>query len=194
MKQEKKQPGKLKMLAGYYKPYRGLFFADLFFAFLGAAVTLVIPLMVRYIMNSVSELSAVEAKTIILKIGVGMLLLILAVHMLVWQIVLALIPDIRQALGAEISTWDFVLSQGSGNAALLIWMLANALWTQRQTPLRLLPGREGYRHAQRRHRPHHRAGQADDGVSGGPSRRRGGEHRLRAGYPVLSDDGVPPLV
>ncbi len=26
-----------------------------------------------------------------------------AVHMLVWQIVLALIPDIRQALGAEIS-------------------------------------------------------------------------------------------
>ena len=70
MKQEKKQPGKLKMLAGYYKPYRGLFFADLFFAFLGAAVTLVIPLMVRYIMNSVSELSAVEAKTIILKIGV----------------------------------------------------------------------------------------------------------------------------
>lgn len=77
MKQEKKQPGKLKMLAGYYKPYRGLFFADLFFAFLGAVVTLVIPLMVRYIMNSVSELSAVEAKTIILKIGVGMLLLIL---------------------------------------------------------------------------------------------------------------------
>ena len=75
MKQEKKQPGKLKMLAGYYKPYRGLFFADLFFAFLGAAVTLVIPLMVRYIMNSVSELSAAEAKTIILKIGVGMLLL-----------------------------------------------------------------------------------------------------------------------
>ena len=54
MKQEKKQPGRLKMLAGYYKPYKGLFFADLFFAFLGAAVTLVIPLMVRYIMNSIS--------------------------------------------------------------------------------------------------------------------------------------------
>ena len=27
MKQEKKQPGRLKMLAGYYKPYNGLFFA-----------------------------------------------------------------------------------------------------------------------------------------------------------------------
>ena len=62
MKQEKKQPGRLKMLAGYYKPYKGLFFADLFFAFLGAAVTLVIPLMVRYIMNSISEMSADEAK------------------------------------------------------------------------------------------------------------------------------------
>lgn len=51
-----------------------------------------------------------------------------AVHMIVFQIVLVLIPDIRQALGAEISTWDFVLSQGSGNAALCIWMLANAVW------------------------------------------------------------------
>ena len=58
MKQEKKQPGRLKMLAGYYKPYKGLFFTDLFFAFLGAAVTLVIPLMVRYIMNSISEMPA----------------------------------------------------------------------------------------------------------------------------------------
>ena len=49
------------------------------------------------------------------------------VHMLVWQIGFAGIPDLRQALGAEISTWDFVLSQGSGNAALLLWMLASAL-------------------------------------------------------------------
>ena len=49
------------------------------------------------------------------------------VHMLVWQIVFAGIPDLRQALGAEISTWDFVLSQGSGNAALLLWMLASVL-------------------------------------------------------------------
>lgn len=53
-------------------------------------------------------------------------------HILVWQIVFAVIPDIRQALGAEVSTWDFVLSQTSGNAGLLIWMLANAVWTRRQ--------------------------------------------------------------
>ena len=54
-------------------------------------------------------------------------------HMIVFQIVFVLIPDIRQALGAEVSTWDFVLSQGSGNAALCIWMIANAVWAFRQT-------------------------------------------------------------
>lgn len=51
-----------------------------------------------------------------------------ALHMIVFQIIFVLIPDIRQALGAEISTWDFVLSQGSGNAALCIWMLVNAVF------------------------------------------------------------------
>lgn len=73
----KKKSGKLKLLAGYYKPYKGLFFADLFFAILGAAVTLVIPLLVRYIMNTVVYLSAEEAKELILKVGAGMLLLVL---------------------------------------------------------------------------------------------------------------------
>jgi len=55
-----------------------------------------------------------------------------AFHMIVFQIVLVLIPDVRQALGADISTWDFVLSHGSGNAALCIWMLANAAWAGQQ--------------------------------------------------------------
>lgn len=57
----------------------------------------------------------------------------LAVHMLVWQIVLVLIPDIRQLLGAEIPTWDFVCNQGSGNAALCIWMAANTLWASKKS-------------------------------------------------------------
>ena len=61
-----------------------------------------------------------------------------AVHMIVFQIVFVLIPDIRQALGAEISTWDFVLSQGSGNAALCLWMLANAIWAGRQKTAEIL--------------------------------------------------------
>ena len=42
------------------------------------------------------------------------------------------------ALGAEISTWDFVLSQGSGNAALCLWMLTNAIWAGRQKTAEIL--------------------------------------------------------
>ena len=77
MKQEKKSQNKLKLLAGYYKPYKGLFLADLFFAILGAAVSLVIPLLVRYIMNSIGNMPINEAEGVIVKIGIGMLLLIL---------------------------------------------------------------------------------------------------------------------
>lgn len=75
--EQKKKTNKLKLLAGYYKPYKGLFLADLFFAITGAAVTLVIPLLVRYIMNTVGSMPLAEAKGIILKIGIGMLVLIL---------------------------------------------------------------------------------------------------------------------
>lgn len=39
----------LKKMFGYYKPYKGIFFADMFFAMLSAAVALVIPLVVRYV-------------------------------------------------------------------------------------------------------------------------------------------------
>lgn len=60
----------------------------------------------------------------------------LVFHMLVWQIILVLIPDIRQLLGAEISTWDFICSQGSGNASLCIWMAANAVWAGREVKQR----------------------------------------------------------
>ena len=53
-------------------------------------------------------------------------------HCITIQIVLMLIPDIRQALGAEVSAWDHVLSQSSGNAGLCIYMLANFVWVLRQ--------------------------------------------------------------
>lgn len=77
MENKEKQPNKLKLLARYYKPYKGLFLADLFFAILGAAVTLVIPLLVRYIMNTIGNMPISEAKSAILTIGAGMLGLIL---------------------------------------------------------------------------------------------------------------------
>ena len=60
----------------------------------------------------------------------------LVFHMLVWQIIFVLIPDLRQLLGAQISTWDFVCSQGSGNASLCIWMAANAIWAGRESKQR----------------------------------------------------------
>ena len=55
-----------------------------------------------------------------------------ALHIIVFQLIFVLIPDVRQALGAEISPWDYILSQGSTNVALCIWMLANAAWAGRQ--------------------------------------------------------------
>ena len=64
---------KWKKLFGYYKPYKGLFLADLFFAILGAGVTLVIPLIVRYITNEVIYLPGNEPLHMILKLGALML-------------------------------------------------------------------------------------------------------------------------
>ena len=58
-------------------------------------------------------------------------------HMLVFQILFAAIPDKRQLFGEPISTWDYVLSQGSGNAAFLIWMVSGFIWALLQTKKKL---------------------------------------------------------
>lgn len=67
----------LKRLAGYYKPYKGLFFSDMFFAILGAAITLVIPLIVRYITSNIVSLPVDTATVMISKLGIFMILLVL---------------------------------------------------------------------------------------------------------------------
>ena len=67
---------KWKRLAGYYRPYRGLFFADLLFAVLGAGVSLGIPLIVRYITTNVIILPGNEALQIIAKLGAVMLAMV----------------------------------------------------------------------------------------------------------------------
>ena len=67
---------KLKKLSSYYKPYRSLFFADMFFAILGAGVTLVIPLIVRYITNHVIAMEAGAALHQIARLGILMLALV----------------------------------------------------------------------------------------------------------------------
>lgn len=67
---------KLKRLMGYYKPYKGLFFSDMFFAVLGAGVTLTIPLIVRYITANVITLPGNQAMEIIVKLGALMVALV----------------------------------------------------------------------------------------------------------------------
>ena len=68
---------KLRKLGTYYKPYMSLFLADMFFAIVGAAVTLVIPLIVRYITGNVIMLEAEEALRKIVILGAVMLGLVL---------------------------------------------------------------------------------------------------------------------
>lgn len=60
---------KTKKFLSYYRPYLGLFFSDMFFALLASAVSLVYPMIVRYITNDVlanSEFN--EAIPIIIKL------------------------------------------------------------------------------------------------------------------------------
>ncbi len=63
---------KWKRLIAYYRPYLKLFFSDMFFAILGAGVTLAIPLIVRYVTTSVVLLPGGEAMRIILRLGLLM--------------------------------------------------------------------------------------------------------------------------
>ena len=42
----------LKKMISYYKPYMGIFYADMFFAMISAAIALAIPLLVRYVTST----------------------------------------------------------------------------------------------------------------------------------------------
>ncbi|MCL1911984.1 MAG: ABC transporter ATP-binding protein/permease [Leptospirales bacterium] len=63
----------LRRLVSYYKPYKALFFSDIFFALLGAAVTLSIPLLVRYITENIPYFSQSDALRFTFQIGAGMI-------------------------------------------------------------------------------------------------------------------------
>lgn len=52
-KETGKEKGRIRQLAQYYIPYKGLFFIDMFFAMLGAAITLVIPLIEHDMRNEI---------------------------------------------------------------------------------------------------------------------------------------------
>ncbi|WP_343248132.1 ABC transporter ATP-binding protein [Diplocloster hominis] len=68
---------KWRKLFSYYKPYKWLFISDMFFAVVGAAVTLVIPLIVRYITSRVTALPLNDAVQMVLRLGILMIGLVL---------------------------------------------------------------------------------------------------------------------
>lgn len=67
----------LKKMAGYYKPYIGIFLLDMFFAFLASIISLVIPLVVRYITTGVIAMESDIAVNRILLIGFCLIVLVL---------------------------------------------------------------------------------------------------------------------
>ena len=77
--EEKKSYFKWCEFLSYYKPFRGIFAADMFFAFLGALTTLVIPLIVRYITGTVVYLPKGEILSKILFLG-GVMVILVAVQ------------------------------------------------------------------------------------------------------------------
>ncbi len=66
----------LKRLLSYYKPHMKMFLADMFFAFLSAAIALSIPLIVRYVTNTLIYLPAETILRQILWIALGLVVLL----------------------------------------------------------------------------------------------------------------------
>ncbi len=69
--------GVLRRLAAYYKPYRRVFWTDMFFAFVSAAAALAIPLVVRYITSAIVDMEMAAAQSMIIRLGVFMAALVL---------------------------------------------------------------------------------------------------------------------
>ena len=67
----------LKKMISYYRPYMGVFMLDMFFAFLASIISLVIPLVVRYITSNIAGMNSDEAVRKVIIIGVVMIALIL---------------------------------------------------------------------------------------------------------------------
>ena len=66
----------MKKLLSYYKPYMGMFCADMFFATLSAVIALSIPLIVRYVTNTLIYLPAEEILSQIVTVAIVLMVLI----------------------------------------------------------------------------------------------------------------------
>ena len=57
----------------------------------------------------------------------------LAIHPVIWNILLAGVPDIAQAMQVPVDTWMSVMSQSSTNTAIVIWCIAAAVYERKHT-------------------------------------------------------------
>lgn len=65
---------KTKKFLSYYKPYKGLFLSDMFFALIAASITLIFPLIIRYITNDLLiNYDINQAIDKIIKIGIALI-------------------------------------------------------------------------------------------------------------------------
>ena len=67
----------LRKMVGYYKPYLNIFWADMFFATVSAMIALVIPLVVRYVTNTLIYKSEDEILRGLIHIGIFLVVLLI---------------------------------------------------------------------------------------------------------------------
>ena len=67
----------LKRMISYYRPYMGIFWTDMFFAFVASLIALVIPLVVRYITSNISVIKEKGDVSRIIIIGCILIVLVL---------------------------------------------------------------------------------------------------------------------
>lgn len=63
----------------------------------------------------------------------------LVFHPVVWNILLAGIPDVAQAMQVPLGTWMAVMSQSSTNSSIVIWCVAAAIYEKKHTQEKALP-------------------------------------------------------
>ena len=55
----------------------------------------------------------------------------LAFHPVTWNLLLAAVPDIAQAMQVPMATWMSVMSQSSTNSAIMVWCIAAAVYEKK---------------------------------------------------------------
>ena len=57
----------------------------------------------------------------------------LAFHPVTWNLLLAAVPDIAQAMQMPAATWMSVMSQSSTNSAIMVWCIAAAVYERKRS-------------------------------------------------------------